>query len=58
MIEILEKEKTYVIVKMDIVTYKNLNIKTKRQEYLDLVEEAKNSKAYNTHEELMADLYS
>jgi hypothetical protein len=30
MIEILEKEKTYVIVKMDIITYKNINQKTNK----------------------------
>ena len=58
MLEVLEKEKTYVIVKMDIYTYENFNKKTKRQEVLDLIEEAKNSKAYNSHEELMAELNS
>ena len=56
MLEVLEKEKTYVVVKMDIYTYENFSKKNKRQEVLDLIEEAKNSKAYNTVDELFDDL--
>ena len=62
MIKLLDKEKNYVIVKMDIITYNKLNLfwkeKNKKWYFDDLIQEAKNSKAYSTHEELMKELMS
>ena len=58
MLELLEEKKKYVIVKMDIRTYQNLGKQSKRQEHLDLVKEAENSKPLNSHKELMDELNS
>ena len=55
MLKLLDKEKTHVIVKMDIFTYEQIK---KKSNFDDLIEEARNSKWYSTHEELMTELNS
>ncbi len=55
MLKLLDKQSRFVIVKMDIQTYKNLN--NKNPDLNELADEAKNSQiSYNTTSELMKDL--
>lgn len=61
MIKLLDKEKTHVIVKMDIITYEKISTEEKKEKkwyFNDLIEEARNSKSYATHDELMKELMS
>ena len=65
MIKLLDREKNHVIVKMDITTYDKISSfwfaekkEDKKWYFDDLIEEAKNSKAYATHDELMKELMS
>ncbi|MDD5769892.1 MAG: hypothetical protein PHE25_02900 [Candidatus Gracilibacteria bacterium] len=56
MLKVLDKGKKYIIVKMDIQTFQEIE---KKPSLHDLVKEAENSdKVFHTHEELMADLMS
>jgi hypothetical protein len=55
MLKLLDKQSKFVIVKMDIQTYKNLS--SKNPDLNELVNEAKNSSiSYKTTSELMRDL--
>ncbi|GEM_PF-6768365 len=57
MIKLLDKEKNYVIVKMDIHTYDE--IRAKKPSIKDLADEARKSdKVFTTHEDLMRELMS
>jgi hypothetical protein len=56
MLKILDKTRKYVIVKMDIETFNEMD---KKPSIKELVMEARNSdKVYNSHEELMKELMS
>ncbi len=56
MLKVLDKTRKYVIVKMDIQTFSEIE---KKPTIKELIDEAMNSpKTYHTHEELMADLMS
>ena len=55
MIKLLDREKKFVIVKMDIDTYENLT--EKKQSIEELSKEARNSKkVFHTMDELFYDL--
>ncbi len=55
MLKLLDKQSKFVIVKMDIQTYKQLS--NEKPDLLSLVDEAKHSsKVYATTDELMKDL--
>ena len=52
MLKLLDKEKTHVIVKMDIYMYEQLEA----WYFNDVIKDAEKSKWYNTHEEMMEEL--
>ena len=57
MLKVLDKEGAYIIVKMDIYTYDRVKSIDKLG-FNDLIENARKSKAYDSHDELMSDLMS
>jgi hypothetical protein len=59
MIKLLDREESHVIVKMDIITYEKIcteKKENKKWHFDDLIQEARNSKAYATVDELFYDL--